>query len=263
MKKIKLLLYTAALSLGLSAPALADQATYDFRGWSADGRYLSFAQSGFNGGSGFAYTELFIVDNLKNILVQRFYKQGVEGSGSDTEQGGLALMKQVYNQAAPTLKRFGIDTLRGGVVQWNKPVAGLAVNFNPPSSQPFQLMEKPKLPEPQAFSVKNSQVNWQFRLSHIPLKPEQFPCLSSNEDSASVNRGFSLEMTAAVAGKTSTKMLQKDIRVPASRACAFYYIPTEIRTQGNYLSVTMAVYSTDGFEAETLVRYIVVTAKKP
>ena len=52
-------------------------------------------------------------------------------------------------------------------------------------------------------------------------------------------------------------------RVPASRRCVFHYELAEVRVHGDYLAATVALYRTSGFEANTDIRYMLVTARRP
>ena len=52
-----------AVSLAVATPALAgDRALIDFIGFSADARYLAFEEFGVQDGSGFPYSNIYILD---------------------------------------------------------------------------------------------------------------------------------------------------------------------------------------------------------
>ena len=69
MKKIRSSIITLLLAAILSSNALAgDYANLDYIGFSADGRYLAFEESGEWDGSGGEYATTYYIDTVKNLF---------------------------------------------------------------------------------------------------------------------------------------------------------------------------------------------------
>jgi predicted secreted protein len=94
-------------SLLITAPALAgDRALFDPIGYSEDGRYFAFEEFGIQDGSGFPYSNIYVIDIVEDVWVPgtphrvRF----------DTETAALsAARRDALKAATPDLVEFGID----------------------------------------------------------------------------------------------------------------------------------------------------------
>lgn len=255
MKRCLALLLCAALG-----HAAADRATPEFAGFSPDGRYAALLQHGIQDGSGFAYTELWVVDSARNTLVERFDKRTDEDTGMS--RAALVNMQQVHNQAAPTLKRLGISDTRPGTVVWKRTPPDLRAKPSSPDVFPASVPGRPNMPAAQSYPVEFGGKLWLFRLAQLPFGPDR-NCVPAGEYSG-YSRGLMLTVTSSPRpGTEVTTTLQEDSRVPASRRCVFHYELAEVRVQGDYLAATVALYRTSGFEAETDIRYMLVTARRP
>ncbi|CAM4421557.1 DUF2259 domain-containing protein [Deinococcus marmoris] len=254
MKRLLTLLLCAALG-----HAAADRADPEFVGFSPDGRYAALAQSGAQEGSGSVYTELWVVDSAKNALLERFYSR----SGENPSAGqGKVINRQVFNKAAPALKRLGISDLRPGTVVWKRTPPDLRARPSSPDVFPASVPGRPNMPAAQTYPVEFGGKLWLFRLAQLPFGPSK-ECPPSGE-SPGFSRGLMLSVTSSPKpGTEVTTMLQEDSRVPASRRCTFHYELAEVRVQGDFMALTVAVYSTSGFEANTDIRYMLVTARRP
>ncbi|OLV16306.1 DUF2259 domain-containing protein [Deinococcus marmoris] len=255
MKRCLALLLCAALG-----HAAADRATSEFSGFSPDGRYAALAQYGIQDGSGSAYTELWVVDSAKNTLLERFYRQTEENPG--VGRAAMLNLNQVFGQAAPTLKRLGISDSRPGTVIWKRTPPDLRAKPSGPDVFPASVPGRPNMPPTQSYPVEFGGKLWLFRLAQLPFGPSK-DCPPSGEFPG-FSRGLMLTVTSSPKpGTEVTTTLQEDSRVPASRRCTFHYELAEVRVQGDFMALTVAVYSTSGFEAETDIRYMLVTARRP
>lgn len=255
MKRCLALLLCAALG-----HAAADRATPEFAGFSPDGRYAALLQHGIQDGSGFAYTELWVVDSARNTLVERFDKRTDEDTGMS--RAALVNMQQVHNQAAPTLKRLGISDTRPGTVVWKRTPPDLRAKPSSPDVFPASVPGRPNMPAAQSYPVEFGGKLWLFRLAQLSFGPDR-NCVPAGEYSG-YSRGLMLTVTSSPRpGTEVTTTMQEDSRVPASRRCVFHYELAEVRVQGDYLAATVALYRTSGFEAETDIRYMLVTARRP
>lgn len=258
MKKF-FLAFLVMLCSWMSAKGYADRANYEFYGWSPDGHYLAFAQHGFGGdGDETAYTELFIIDSQKNSMIKRYYKLADQpGEG----RIGIINALAVYKQAEPLFKKLGITDKRLGTVVWQSKVPDKNIPPDPTSPDVFpkKILGRPNMVPAKYFSAMNEQ--WQFRLAQIPYGTKAYDC----PPLANYTRGFLLEVTSQINAKSVvTTRLQEDVsRVPKSRACTFYYEPVEVRVQGDYISVALAIYRASGFEDFIERKFIVVTGVKP
>ncbi|AZI41974.1 DUF2259 domain-containing protein [Deinococcus psychrotolerans] len=248
------------LLCALLGQAAADRAAPEFYGFSPDGRYAALAQHGIQEGSGFAYTELWVVDSAKNTLLERFYKQTEQGDGGG--RAGLLNMQQVYAQAAPILNRLGISDLRRGSVIWKRTPPNLRPQPSGPDVFPAEIPGRPNMPPPQNYPLEVGGALWLFHLWQLPFGPSQ-ACPPAGEFSG-FSRGLKLTVTSRSKPNTEvTTTLQEDARVPTSRRCAFHYDLAEVRVQGNFMAVTVAMYRDSGFEATTDIRYLLVTGRRP
>ncbi|MDV6375625.1 DUF2259 domain-containing protein [Deinococcus arenicola] len=255
IKRFLTLLLCAALS-----HAAADRADPEFFGFSPDGRYAALAQHGIGEGAGIAYTELWVVDSAKNTLLERFYGRTEENPG--VGRAGLLNMQQVFARAAPALNRLGISDLRPGTVVWKRTPPDLRARPSSPDVFPASVPGRPNMPAAQTYPVEFGGKLWLFRLAQLPFGPgKECP---PNSESPGFSRGLMLSVTSSPKpGTEVTTTLQEDSRVPASRRCTFHYELAEVRVQGNFMALTVAVYSTSGFEANTDIRYMLVTARRP
>ncbi|WP_185974803.1 DUF2259 domain-containing protein [Deinococcus detaillensis] len=255
MRRLLALLLCAALG-----QAAADRAEPEFAGFSPDGRYAALTQYGTQDGSGSAYTELWVVDSARNTLLERFYGQTGENPG--VGRAGMLNRQQVFGKAAPTLKRLGISDLRLGTVIWKRTPPDLYARPSSPDVFPASVTGRPNMPAAQDYNVEFGRKLWLFRLAQLSFGPSK-DC-PPNSESPGFSRGLMLSVTSSPEpGTEVTTLLQEDARVPASRRCTFHYELSEVRVQGDYMALTVAVYSTSGFEASTDIRYMLVTARRP
>ncbi|RUT30245.1 DUF2259 domain-containing protein [Arsenicitalea aurantiaca] len=103
-------LYGSAL---LAAPALAgDSALLEIHGYSEDGRYFAFEEYGIQDGSGFPYTNLFVVDLSADRWVSGTPVRARDDSEIDTQtMADLQRIREEARQAAgPVLAELDITT---------------------------------------------------------------------------------------------------------------------------------------------------------
>jgi len=151
-----------ALLVGATFAATAgDQAQLDVLGFSEDGRYFAFEQSGIQDGSGFPYSEIFVIDVHQDTWVSPspFRRRDKVDDSDGYHPGKLLRATQAANRAAaaPLLASLKIDGY--GLTTGSNPVTEVSANpFNmkvqlrpivPPIDEPMeiQLMEFP-LPDP-------------------------------------------------------------------------------------------------------------------
>jgi predicted secreted protein len=100
-------LAASLLAIALAGPAVAgDRALIDFLGFSDDGQYFAFEEFGEQDGSGFPYSNIYVLDVGADKWVSgtpvRVLLEDETASEKEARQ-------QAAEQAAPTLGKFGID----------------------------------------------------------------------------------------------------------------------------------------------------------
>lgn len=95
------------LSVGLSSVAAfaGDASTFHSLGFSENGKYYAFAESGVQDGSGFAYANIAVVEVAKNSFSasRRIVIESVDDTESSTENALAKAIKEIR------LSRFGIE----------------------------------------------------------------------------------------------------------------------------------------------------------
>jgi predicted secreted protein len=215
------LMLLVAVAVLWGAPAQGgDSDNLELVGFSKDGQYVAFEAFGQHDGSGYAYAELSIARVGQNTLVSKIGSEA-QSEGTEVQQ----IRAELAVKARGALKRYGIQPgLQGRFI-------GMAlVSFSDVQASDFvaygrthtlELSSKPA-------AVTANCVDDQPRL---------------------------LELTLTVAGKT--RVLQRDLRLPASRDCAYSYEMRSAHLYGRSLAVMIA-FSTPGFEGPNK-RWMVVT----
>ncbi|MBO9418173.1 DUF2259 domain-containing protein [Labrenzia sp. R4_2] len=158
MRFCKLLVaFFAFITGSMSAAIAGDQARLDILGYSEDGRYFAFEQSGIQDGSGFPYSEIFVIDVHEDKWVSPSPFRRRDEIDDSNGYNPVALLKaaRAANRAAadPLLNSLGIDG--HGLTVGSNPITEISANpFNmkvnlrpvvPPIDEPMeiQLMEFP------------------------------------------------------------------------------------------------------------------------
>lgn len=184
----------------LATSALAgDAANFAPLGFSADGRYFGYEEFGIQDGSGFAYSNIFILDVAEDKWAGGSpFRVRTEEEGP----GFAAVRAQSMDQAKAALVELGIsepaiiEALNGdGEVGHD----GSAITFGAPG---FGL-DPPR--DPSTLTI-----------SQFPSTSTE-PCVESFGFEPPV--GFALELKTA----TATTELHRDAAVPASRGCTVAY----------------------------------------
>jgi predicted secreted protein len=222
MKILKILL---SLALFVVVARAGDAANLEFVGFSKDGRFLAFEQSGIQDGSGFSYANVTIVDTAKNTLVAQDSRT-VERENATVAQARTAL------RASSLIGRY-------------KVVAGNQGRF---------IGIAPQAPNIQG---QRSQFVYGGRTHELELLSE-FIDVDEKTCPDKIQSRLELRLNVSnVAGKP--RILQKDGKLPASRACAQSYEMKSAHLLGNTLVVFVAVHF-PGFEGSD-IRWMAITAK--
>ncbi|OLV16960.1 DUF2259 domain-containing protein [Deinococcus marmoris] len=252
----------AALTTMLLSASLAsanpfivpDKTTADVYGWSPDGRYVAFVETTvLDSSSGAVHSELNIVDSATNTLLNNYSLESEPANGLVNEQ-------ELYQR-----------TVRGVLEKGGGRLAELRIAYNRPGTvlwqsklQKAQTMSKlaTAADTQQTFKVLVHDRTWTFRLSTFDYAVNS---VCPTNGAAYPARGLVLSVSAVMPLNTvMITTLQKDgAALPATRQCAEIYRPTEVRVQGNYMSVLLAVTHPSGSNGYNTVNYMLVTGIRP
>jgi predicted secreted protein len=188
-------------------------------GFSKDGAFFAFERAGTHDGSGFPFSEIFILNVCKNEYATKPIRFDNEAEDATEESTSALNLKQ----AKSFLDKFGI-------VKGN---SGLKV-FS-------------------ASADVKSSAQFQYRDEKMKLVLEQTPTQTENCMPDLETR----KMTLSLSYKGAIQVLQKDKQLPKSRACAFSYTIREVYCYSSTI-VVLIDYQSPGYEGPDL-RQIAVT----
>ncbi|MBS1793099.1 MAG: DUF2259 domain-containing protein [Acidobacteria bacterium] len=236
-----------------AAPAVVtagDFAFFKFLGFSRDGKYLAFEESGSYDGSGGYYTHTFFVDTEKNEyalapgLIDNFLYENPLPPKPQTR-----LERKIKLETAARLRQLKIvDGNTGDLL-----VAHLPTDW---TNEPFYetdgaSTETVKFNNVVYANSRDAEKYYELTLKTLPAE--------SKDCGTDV---FKFELL--LADKTSSEerpvqVLQSDKTLPESRGCAYGYRIERVYFYGDRIAVFLQVFS-QGFEGPDL-RYRVVTAR--
>ncbi|MFN3248470.1 DUF2259 domain-containing protein [Roseibium album] len=203
IRSIPGLLPALVLAGSLANPALAgDTAEAEIYGFSSHGDFFAFEQYGTQDGSGFPYSEIFVLDVIGDTWVKpspfRRLDEVDETNGYDEEQVLNETRERNQEAARSLLQDKGI---------FGK---GKTVAFNPPTeltANPYKMVVAPRLP------LVSGETSIELTLTEYPLKNSVCAGYDVN------TKGFRLTMV----NNGVTRTLNDDTSVPDSRRCPFAY----------------------------------------
>ncbi len=226
----------------LTANAFAgDYAKLNFIGFSVDGKYLAFEEYGTQDGSGFPYSNIYIVETAKNSYAAPPVKSRIDKE-SATEAAARLKAKTGANS---NLKKFKIVQGNTGEML----VARLLTDLNTEKIEPDK--------ENKNQSVKFTDYrdsNYFEREYELSLKTSEVK-MKVCEYAADPVLKFDLSLKDTRAG--TEKILQSDKNLPETRNCPLAYSVQNVYVYGNYIAVFINTYST-GFEGPDM-RFLAVT----
>ena len=187
------LLFSAALA---TAAAAADNAERAVIGFSPDGRYFAFEQYGIQDGSGFPYSEIFVVDLNANTWVKGSpFREKVEDEGALVSSA-----RAKAGKAASTL--IGeLKIAEPGEVLASNPPTEASPDRHRMSFDAFYLSQ-----------LKQPADSYALNLDLVPFAAPK-SCYA--EDGKQM--GFGL--TATGKANNASKEIYKDTSIPSSRYC--------------------------------------------
>jgi predicted secreted protein len=185
----------------------SDMSYYRTIGFSKDGKYFAFERYGTQDGSGFPYSEIFVLDICKNDYANPPIRVTLQEDGNSEENATKTSMKT----AKPILDKFKIDvTIKGTSV----------VQATTRKIIPFQFGGQKMVLTLDLYETENKE------------------CWEGNAEK---------KLTLSLTRKNVTAPLQKDVKVPKSRSCAFSYAVQEAICYNSAI-VAILNYNAPGFE---------------
>jgi predicted secreted protein len=236
MKKIALaIVVLVQVAVGFSAAIAADAADRAVIGFSKDGKHFAFEEYGVQDGSGFPYSNIYII-NLET-------DSWVEGSPikvivRDENASSHEARHQALTDAAPLIEEYG-------TVQSAKLLASNAVGEE--VSDPHTMVFK---------RFHNLDTLWTVKLTHVDLD------LPPNCQSLPGIKGFALSVSA---NNTEPNEVYRDKNLPKSRGCPENYRLADVISYGEDETARVVVLVhmlTFGFEGRD-ARFVAVPVKLP
>lgn len=217
-----------------SACRAGDMAEFRAIGFAPGGKYFAFEQYGTQDGSGFPYSDIFIIETASDTWVAGTPIRVELEDESLTVARGLSAQR-----AAPLLKQFEIS-------QTTQPLLNHLEKHDINGIGQFAF----KLGEELEYSINLEQ--WQTkdaRCQRYGVTPEL----------------FSLSINSIAEKQNKTRILHKDLRLPRSRGCPMEYIIHQVfisvqsKDQSRAIAVIMSVF-TKGYEGRNR-RYLAITSQ--
>lgn len=236
-RALRLLALIAACAIAPMPAEAGDYAKRALLGFSPDGRYFAFEEYGIHDGSGYPYSNIFLIDTT-----------------TDTWVDGTPVRVMIEGESPPLseTRSESADRFRPLLIKHQIGVQGLTVAMNPlteTSANPHSVSFLPRRLSPPLD-----------RDYDLALQDYQLPAADC-PDFGLPYKGFQLTMTDP---NGQQSVLSRDERIPASRKCPLDYAITEVVTyyppQGQpVLAVLISVQSV-GFEGPDR-RFVAVTAR--
>jgi predicted secreted protein len=233
-------LIAIAALLSVSGATAAERAEFDLIGYSPDGRYFAFEQYGVQDGSGFAYSDFFVID-----LDRDAWAAGPFHEQAGDEATALAAVRADARQAAqPALDGFDISVPAVEIAlngDGEPGIDGLTLDFGVPGySDPGHMFASYAL----ALTIYEA--------------PTAQDCIVYLGEPA---KGFGLDLIS----DGDSQSIHHDLSIPASRGCpTTYRITAVVLPFGAYdISRAVALISVYAFGFEGVDRRFVALPLVP
>lgn len=246
IKKISKCVVAALMGLvgGLALPASAgDFAQVEVHGFSDDGHTFAFEQYGIQDGSGFPYSDIFVINVVDDTWIKPFplrLRDEAEDLDSYYDYELIDRVRGANQKAARNSPHFA--RIKG---------LGQTVGHNPPteiSSDPHSLIVNPRMVVPPIDNLLD------FHIEEYPMKAGA--CASYGAET----KGFRLTLRH----QGAERVLNEDKKVPKSRGCPLRYrIERVVTYYPKGLPPVFAVLvlmETHGFEGPD-GRYLAITGQ--
>ncbi len=246
MIRLSTLLISLALSAGFFEAHAADIAQRKIFGFSPQGKYFAFEQFGIQDGSGFPYSDIFIINVKKNSWVKG---TPIRTLLHNENISPLKARSASYQKARPILRKLEIGENQ------------LLLASNPMT----EISADPKKVAFRAFATDPPfGPRFELTLSEFKLKAAHCDGVTKN----SLASGFALHLRSLTSPGSPLRVLARDTSIPKSRGCPLDYAiadvisfePAGFALQNNesVFAILLYVYA-HGFEGRS-GRFIAVTA---
>ena len=243
MTNLKTLLLAGVVAvIAVTAVRAGDYAKLNFIGFSKTGKHLAFEEYGVQDGSGFPYSNFYVVSVGTNSYAAGPFRVRLENETA-TEPQARAKARLA---AAASLKKFGIIERNTGSLVVSRPFTDLSVR---------------KLNDDESKTSKINFAEWVDSMYtegnyDLTLNLEEVKVKACEYEELPV---YKINLTLKDNKADTTSVLQKDSTLPASRGCPTRYELQYVYLYKDYIAVFIPYYTT-GFEGPDL-RYIVTTGK--
>ncbi|MFC3164257.1 DUF2259 domain-containing protein [Ciceribacter thiooxidans] len=220
---------TAGFALAATAATAGDIAGFRSIGFSGDGKIYAFEEYGVQDGSGFPYSNIYVLDTVNDT-----YLPGTPiRVRIDDEQAGLgAARAEAAKKAAPLIDGNGLADEPGQVVAFN-PITDV-------ESDPHRLRYLP-FPSDPPFGKPYT----------LTLEDYALAAPQACKDIVDEVRGFRLRLTERD-GTVADDLIHEDDHLPASRNCATGYrlagVVTHTPPSGPPVHMALVLVLSFGFE---------------
>jgi predicted secreted protein len=237
-RRLRAFLLSVACSAGLfmgQAAQAGDAAEMRVIGFSADARMFAFEEFGVQDGSGFPYSNIFVVD----LALDKFAPGAPVRVTIEREAPIKDARLRAWEKARSLIARYGVDSDPGAFAAYRAAAdlgaSGDAVRFN-------RYPQAPNVARPYAIAIQS--------------KP--FPATKDCLNASNGFNGFMLKLVEAN-GAPVDRLLYEDAAVPPSRKCPTGYRVGAVVTGGAnaVAAVAMIQASSQGFEGDD-IRWIAV-----
>ena len=226
MKTIVNALLTGLMIIASTAAYAGDASESKVLGFSNDGRYFAYMQSGIQDGSGFFYAQIDVIDVEQNKLLKTVYGDSEDEStdyemlSPAQEQQFVAKLKQTAN-----LNRYGINEKNVGKVVLSRPYTDVSEYKNTVFAIDYWAQGGT------SSSIETFKLN--ITEETAPNEAHNEWCREpfwGSDNSKMMTLSIITNYSIYPEENTNSEeiILQKDTRAPASRSCAWGYRVAEL-----------------------------------
>ncbi|MBL8908523.1 MAG: DUF2259 domain-containing protein [Rhizobiales bacterium] len=229
-----------ALLIAVPMARAGDYAFRDILGFSPDGKYFAFEEYGVQDGSGFPYSNIFVID-----------------VATDSWADGTPIRRRIDDEATPLSQARGEARAKADPILKKLAVEprGLLVVSNPAtelSADPYEVR----------FRL-NAFFNMPERAWNLRLTPITVPEPAAACDNLGPVKGLKLELTSP---EGETRVIAQDKSIPESRFCPRDYAISDVvvftpESGETTIAVLLSLFR-QGFEGPDR-RFIAVTTRVP